>query len=122
MNKKVMKIVTVLMVVAMLIIAISPVVNAAINWGDWTYQGSEFDDSITTIGKKVLNIITTIGIVISILVIAGLGIKYITGSAEEKAEYKQSFVPLLVGMVLLLGASGIAKYLVNVASQTGSIT
>ena len=120
MNKKVMKVMSVLMVVVMLAIAVSPVIFAtslADKAGLSNNKSSTFDNGITNIGSNILSILTTIGIVISVLVIAGLGIKYITGSAEEKAEYKKSFIPLLVGMVLLLSASVIAKFLIGIAQQ-----
>ena len=120
MNKKVMKVMSVLMVVVMLAIAVSPVIFAtslADKASLSNNKSSTFDTGITKIGSNILSILTTIGIVISVLVITGLGIKYITGSAEEKAEYKKSFIPLLVGMVLLLSASVIAKFLIGIAQQ-----
>lgn len=115
--KKAIKIMSVIMIIAMLVSASTPIFAAGGLTGgmkaDYTISGAS---GIQTIGNKILSIITIIGIVVSVVVIAGLGIKYITGSAEEKAEYKKSFVPLLVGMILLLGASTIATFLVNAAS------
>lgn len=115
--KKAIKIMSVIMVIAMLVSIATPIF--AKSAGDFTGLNVDYNVSggnkISDIGGKILSIITIIGIVVSVLVIAGLGIKYITGSAEEKAEYKKSFVPLLVGMVLLLGASSIANFLVNAA-------
>ena len=37
-----------------------------------------------------------------------LGIKYMLGSVEEKAEYKKSFMPLIVGVVVVTLALQIA--------------
>lgn len=114
--KKAIKIMSVIMIIGMLLSIATPIFASA---GDFTGLNVDYSvpggDKISSIGGKILSIITIIGIVVSVLVIAGLGIKYITGSAEEKAEYKKSFVPLLVGMVLLLGASSIANFLVNAA-------
>ena len=114
MNKKVMKIMSVLMIVMMLVATVSPVFGL---YDPENIKNDQklADDKVKTIGTAVLSVITTAGIAISVIVIAGLGIKYITGSAEEKAEYKKSLVPLLIGMVLLLGASGFAKFLVSMA-------
>lgn len=116
--KKLTKILSIVMVIIMLAVALSPIVFGLVDPTQVKAEATTSDSKITTIGTKVLSIITTIGIVISVVVIAGLGIKYITGSAEEKAEYKKSFVPLLVGMILLLGASSIAKFLVDAATIT----
>ena len=38
------------------------------------------------------------------------------GSASEKAEYKKTMIPYLVGAVLVFGAGAIAKVVVGVAS------
>ena len=118
--KKTYKVLSMVMVVVMLLMAASPVIlaNGLIDPASVTPETTGgVNSGLTTIGQRVLGIITNIGIVISVLVIAGLGIKYITGSADEKAEYKKSFVPLLIGMVLLLGASAIAKFLISTASN-----
>lgn len=116
--KKAIKIMSVIMVIAMLVSIATPIFATSL--GGLTSMKPDYDSNTATgvksIGSKVLGIVTVIGIVVSVIVIAGLGIKYITGSAEEKAEYKKSFVPLLVGMILLLGASTIAAFLVNTAN------
>lgn len=57
-----------------------------------------------------------------------IGIKYITGSIEEKANYKKSMVPYVIGCILLFGASTIAPYIMEIfkgateAEQVGNIT
>ena len=60
---------------------------------------------------KVVAVITNIGIVLSIIIPAVLGVKYMIGSAEEKAEYKKDMVPYLVGAVLLFGICTFVKIL-----------
>ncbi|MEI3401230.1 MAG: hypothetical protein V8R51_02250 [Clostridia bacterium] len=41
----------------------------------------------------------TVGIVLSVVILIILGIKYMMGSAEEKAEYKKTMIPYLIGAV-----------------------
>ena len=106
--KKLTKILSIVMVIIMLAVALSPIVFGLVDPTQVKAEATTSDSKITTIGTKVLSIITTIGIVISVVVIAGLGIKYITGSAEEKAEYKKSFMPLIVGIVVVTLALQIA--------------
>ena len=69
--------------------------------------------SIGSIGNKILTIITTVGMVLAVVLVAILGIKYMMGSTEEKAEYKKSMIPYLVGAVLVFGASAIGRTVVN---------
>lgn len=49
----------------------------------------------------ILGVIQTIGTVSSVIVLMVIGVKYMLGSVEEKAEYKKNFVPYLLGAVLL---------------------
>ena len=37
------------------------------------------------------------------------------GSVEEKAEYKKSFMPLIIGIILVVSATTIATFIFNMA-------
>ena len=66
-------------------------------------------NGIQTLGGKILGILQTVGIVLSVIILVILGIKYMMGSAEEKAEYKKTMIPYLVGAVLIFLAPTIAN-------------
>lgn len=75
-------------------------------------------------GQKLVNTIiswlTGIGMAVSVIVLLVLGIKYMIGSAEEKAEYKKTMIPYLVGAVLVFGASAIAQVVYSIAKQANN--
>ena len=60
------------------------------------------------LGKKVVGVVRAAGIIISVIMLMVIGIKYMLGSAEEKAEYKKSLMPYIIGAVLLLAASSLS--------------
>ena len=60
---------------------------------------------------------TTIGIIVAVVVLLVLGIKYMMGSASEKAEYKKTMIPYLVGALLIFGASAIAKAVIAISEN-----
>ena len=64
---------------------------------------------IQDLGWRILGILQTVGVVLSVIVLVVLGIKYMMGSAEEKAEYKKTMIPYLVGAVLIFLAPTIAN-------------
>lgn len=64
---------------------------------------------IPTLGGKITGVLQTIGVVLAVVIIAVLGIKYMLGSAEEKAEYKKSMVPYLIGAACIFLAPTIAN-------------
>lgn len=66
-------------------------------------------NSTYKIGNSILGVVQTVGIILSVGCLMVLGIKYMMGSAEEKAEYKKTFIPYIVGAVLLFAASTLAK-------------
>jgi len=71
---------------------------------------------ITSIGNSIVGILQTVGIVLSVVVLIVLGIKYMMGSAEEKAEYKKTMIPYIVGAVLIFAASALAQVLFDFVS------
>ena len=50
---------------------------------------------------NILANIRTIGIVLSVIILIIIGIKYIVGSVEEKANYKEKAIPYIIGVFLL---------------------
>ena len=74
---------------------------------------TEGADSAAKIGNQILGIIQVVGIILSVGCLMILGIKYMMGIAEEKAEYKKTFIPYLIGALLLFAASAFAKTIYN---------
>lgn len=65
---------------------------------------------------KILAYIRNIAVIAGVIVITILGVKYMTGSLEEKAEYKKSFIPLIVGIIVIMAATAIATTIFSIAS------
>ena len=70
---------------------------------------------LESMGNTIVGLIQVVGSIISVAVLAIIGIKYMTGSVEEKAEYKKSLLPYFIGAVILFGASTIAGIIYNIA-------
>lgn len=60
---------------------------------------------------KVLGLIQIASAVAAVILIAVFGFKFIMGSANEKADYQKSFIPLIVGVVVVFAATSIANLL-----------
>lgn len=112
--KKAYKLMSIALVAIMMVCTLSTTLYA-LTPGQITPTATAADDQIQSIGQKVLSAVTTAGIVLSVVMLAVLGVKYMMGSAEEKAEYKKSMMPYLIGAVLIFGASVIATAVYNVA-------
>lgn len=116
--KKTMKLISMLLMVMMICFTLSTAVNAARNVdsiiGIMDNTSANGVENVATIGGQIADIITTVGIVVAVIVILILGIKYMMGSASEKAEYKKTMIPYVVGAVLILGGSAIVKIIFSI--------
>lgn len=70
---------------------------------------------IEQVGQGVIKVVSTIGSICSVVVLIVIGIKYMLGSTEEKAEYKKTLFPYVIGGFLVFGASVIASAIYNIA-------
>ena len=51
--------------------------------------------------NNILGIIQAVGTVVSVGALIAIGIKYMLGSVEEKADYKQTLKPYIIGAFIL---------------------
>lgn len=119
--KKTIKLVGVVAIMLAVLIGMTTICKAtAVNPGQiaegLTGTQSAAQGDVTKIGNQIIGIITTVGVVVAVVILLVLGIKYMMGSASEKAEYKKTMIPYLVGAILIFGASAITKVVVNLAS------
>ncbi len=74
-------------------------------------NNTEAAGDLTIIAGKVLSLIQIASAVAAVVLVAVFGFKFIMGSAQEKADYQKSFIPLIVGVVVVFSATSIAKLL-----------
>ncbi len=119
--KKYKKILILLLVMLLLIIILGTTVNATFN-PDYYKPGSGGSNAqLKTKARHVLGIIQVIGSVISVIALAVIGIKYMIGSVEEKAEYKKTMLPYIIGAVLVFATSNLVSILYNIGNDINNI-
>lgn len=77
------------------------------------------NQQLTNAGNSLITILTTIGIVVSVVTLIILGLKYMLGSVEEKATYKKTMMPYLIGATLVFAASAIAGMIYSFSINIG---
>ena len=65
---------------------------------------------------KLLGILQVIGSIIAVIVLMVLGIRYMTGSAQEKADYKKSMIPYVIGAVLIFSGTVFPKVIYDIVT------
>ena len=69
--------------------------------------------SVRSVGGKIVGIIQVVGTIAAVGMLIVLGIKYMMGSAEERAEYKKTMFPYFIGAVLIFGAANLTQVIYN---------
>lgn len=95
-------------------------ISTTIDPTDW--EPSDFDykdvNEVLDMMSVIVSIIRTVGIVVTVVVLLIIGIKYMTGSLEEKAEYKTSMKPYLIGVIIFFGISQILPIIIDLVART----
>ena len=104
MSKKTLRIITIIATIVAIVCATS--LCFAEGPGDFknVNASNEFND----VGSKIIGALKGIGTIVAVAILIVIGIKYMMGSAEEKAEYKKVMIPYLIGAVLIFAAPYIA--------------
>ncbi len=70
-------------------------------------------DIIKSKAGKVLGHIRNIGIIVAVISIMIIGVKYIIGSVEEKASYKKTLLPYVIGVLMIASGGFIISLVYN---------
>ncbi len=80
-----------------------------------TKTGTAGSEAVKNFGNNILGMVSTGASVLAVIILIVLGVKYMMGSAEEKAEYKKTLLPYAIGAVFVFGAGVICSVLFNIA-------
>ena len=69
------------------------------DYGKVTTSSSVFEDKVGTI----LGVVQVIGSLFAVISLIAMGIKYMLGSIEEKAQYKKTLLPYFIGKTADIG-------------------
>ena len=117
MKNKTLKIMTiVILTIISLLLITSNVLAAGLN-AVITPQASNAATNVTNIAGQVLNIVQIVGVAVATIMLTILGIRYVSLSPNEKAEYKKGLTIYVIGAVLLFGASMLIGVIRNFISN-----
>ena len=74
-------------------------------------------DSLKNMGNVIIGIVQFVGSAVSVLALIVIGIKYMMGSLEEKAQYKETMKPYIIGALLVFGISNIVGIIASFAES-----
>ena len=130
MNHKIISIVLKIIIIIILLgVVIKPNISYALPLTDILHTGQNFidegksQDSVINPGQLkdssnlIYNILLGIGVILSVLIGAMLGIKIMWGSIEQQTKAKEALMPYVIGCVVIFGAFGIWKIFVTIGKS-----
>lgn len=106
--KKVKKSVCVIVMIVLMFFLFSHVNAFSPNdWKPGSISSVSGADKFFDFSNRVIGTIQVFGSISSVVALVLLGIKYVIGSAEEKAEYKQTMKPYLIGAIMVFTMTNI---------------
>lgn len=78
-------------------------------------SGNIDDKFVNNYGAKAKDYLFYISVIVSVISIMLIGLKYIMGSVQEKAKYKESLIPVLVGVFIVSFITSILSWLAKFA-------
>lgn len=120
MNKKI-KILAIIAIITLIMCVCSSVFATAgkVNPDDYKPKDLSTEDAgdFITIANSVIAAIRIFGTVVSVVALMALGLKYMLGSTQEKATYKETMIPYLVGAVMVFAIPNIIGIVLDLVSQ-----
>ena len=89
------------------------------NWAPNSTTSAQGADRVLEIGNDVVGVIQLVGSFISVGVLVVLGIKYMMGSVEERAEYKKAMLPYFIGAIMLFAITNILSIVMSIVQGGG---
>lgn len=82
-----------------------------------TNTGSSSNNRLIGKAGAILRVIQAVGSVVSVIALVIIGMKYMFASVEEKAKYKETLVPYIIGCVLVFATTTIASVIYEIAGK-----
>ena len=76
---------------------------------------------IKDMANRIIGTIQIIGTILSVATIGILGIKYMIGSVEEKAEYKKTFTAYIIGAIMIFAITNILAIIIKISTNVFEI-
>lgn len=89
--------------------------STSIDPDDYRPTDPTTDDAAELVDKVgiILGAVRNISVIVSVIVLMIIGFKYIMGSVEEKANYKATMFPYIIGCIMAVAGTTIVSFIYN---------
>lgn len=112
---------TILIIIFILVLVILPSFCYAsdIGLGSLDAYGSQMSESkkLKDMAGPFITVLQTVGSIASVIVLIIIGIKYMVGSVDEKAEYKKTLVAYVIGCAIVFALSNLLGIIFDITTK-----
>lgn len=112
-----MKLKKIVVILAMFILIFSTNCFATIDTDKFKPGGLQNYEEPFDMAGTIVGVLQVVGTVVAVLGIVIIGIKFMMGSVEQKAEYKKTLIPYLVGCIFIFAIPTIVSIIYGLATQ-----
>lgn len=123
-NKTLLKTLKIITILAIIIFLFTPICLAGgtpttIDPNEWKPDNLQMEDydEVVDVAVVIIAVIRYVGVAVSIIVLLIIGIKYMTGTVQEKAEYKKTMIPYLIGVFIFFALSQILPVIIGLIAE-----
>lgn len=123
-NKALLKTLKIITILAIIIFLFTPICLAGgtpttIDPNEWKPDNLQMEDydEVVDVAVVIIAVIRYVGVAVSIIVLLIIGIKYMTGTVQEKAEYKKTMIPYLIGVFIFFALSQILPLIIGLIAD-----
>ena len=120
MNRKVMKVLSVVLMVVMIVVSLMNITYALDDIYPSILTGTA-DPNTTKVAANIMatiiNVFQVVGMGIAVIMLVYVAIKYMSAAPSDKADFKKSATAYIVGAIVLFAASGILQIIKNFATS-----
>ncbi len=69
---------------------------------------------LADMGNTIIGFLQIVGSIVSVVILGVIGIKYMVGSAEERADYKKAMMPYIIGAVMVFAITNLLGIVVEI--------
>lgn len=90
-------------------------VTVGIDPGDYRPNNPTTDDAVEVTKKIgiILGFIRNLSVVVSVIALMIIGFKYMIGSVEQKANYKATLMPYIIGCIMAVSGTTLVSFIYN---------
>ena len=105
----------ILIILSLLIICINILSSTVLGFDTSDYKPGTVTKSdaknITDKAGVILGAVRNVGVVVSVITLMLIGVKYMFGSVEERADYKKTLGPYFIGFIFMMSITSIVSFI-----------